>query len=122
MTPLTLTAEPLDGQRSRHSRPGSACVSRDPKSKPAHCTVTDAHQTLNMSNGALFGAPIPSQYEAVGQELQSAVEQAVTESEENGMNRRGKEVTPWLLARVAELTRGKSLASSEFLTGMVNMR
>lgn len=28
------------------------------------------------------------------------------------MNKRGKEVTPWLLARVAELTKGDSMSSN----------
>lgn len=66
-----------------------------------------------MTNGVLFGAPIPESYTAVGKELQEAVEQAVQESQENGIDRRGKEVTPWLLERVRKLTSGKSLASSK---------
>jgi len=66
-----------------------------------------------MTSGVLFGVPIPASYAAVGKELQEAVEQAVKESQENGIDRRGKEVTPWLLERVRELTSGKSLASSE---------
>jgi pseudouridine-5'-phosphate glycosidase/pseudouridine kinase len=66
-----------------------------------------------MSTGALFGVPIPMEYEAVGEELQASVEQAVQEAEENGMSRRGKEATPWLLKRVGELTKGKSLLSSK---------
>ena len=69
-----------------------------------------------MTNGVLFGAPIPESYTAVGKELQEAVERAVRESQENGINKRGKEVTPWLLERVRELTSGKSLASSECIT------
>ncbi|KAH7925213.1 hypothetical protein BV22DRAFT_1195370 [Leucogyrophana mollusca] len=70
------------------------------------------HWQLGMSNGALFGVPIPEQYEEVGTVLQEAVEQAVRESEELGVSTRGKEVTPWLLKRVGELTQGKSLASN----------
>jgi pseudouridine-5'-phosphate glycosidase len=66
-----------------------------------------------MSNGALIGVPIPEEYEAVGEVLQSFVEQAVREAEENGVSKRGKEATPWLLKRVGELSQGKSLASSE---------
>ena len=65
-----------------------------------------------MKNGVLFGVPIPEQYQAIGEKLQEAVEQAVRESEENGVSKLGKEVTPWLLKRVGELTAGKSLASS----------
>lgn len=68
---------------------------------------------LGLTSGVLFGVPIPASYAAVGKELQEAVEQAVKESQENGIDRRGKEVTPWLLERVRELTSGKSLASSE---------
>ena len=60
----------------------------------------------------LFAAPIPSQYADRGREIQAAVDQAVRESEENGMSKRGKEVTPWLLARVSELTSGKSVENS----------
>jgi len=67
---------------------------------------------LGMTNGVLFGAPIPESYTTVGKELQEAVERAIRESQENGMDRRGKEVTPWLLKRVGELTSGKSLASN----------
>ena len=74
---------------------------------------------LGMTNGVLFGAPIPSSYASVGKELQEAVERAVQESQENGIDKRGKEVTPWLLERVRELTSGKSLASSECVSGML---
>ena len=66
-----------------------------------------------MSNGALFGVPIPETYETVGATLQASVEQAVREAEENGVSKRGKEATPWLLKRIGELTSGKSLQSSK---------
>jgi pseudouridine-5'-phosphate glycosidase/pseudouridine kinase len=69
-----------------------------------------------MTNGVLFGAPIPEPYTTVGKELQEAVERAVRESQENGIDKRGKEVTPWLLKRVSELTSGRSLASSECIS------
>ena len=77
--------------------------------------VVDTHWQMGMNNGALFGVPIPQEYEAIGVELQASVEQAIQEAEELGMNKRGKEVTPWLLKRVGELTSGKSLDSSESL-------
>lgn len=68
---------------------------------------------LELPSSLLLGNPIPEAYHAVGEELQEAVLVAVAESVENGMSKRGKEVTPWLLQRVAELTKGKSLDSSE---------
>jgi len=61
----------------------------------------------------LFATPIPAEYEAQGAKIQKAVEQAVRESVEQGVDKRGKEVTPWLLKRVGELTQGKALESSK---------
>ncbi|KAI0788479.1 indigoidine synthase A-like protein [Abortiporus biennis] len=74
--------------------------------------ILHSQHQLKMSNGVLFGVPIPEQYEAIGQELQRAVETAVHEADENGVSKLGKLVTPWLLKRVGELTKGKSLASN----------
>ncbi|VDB99643.1 unnamed protein product [Peniophora sp. CBMAI 1063] len=68
--------------------------------------------TLGMGNGALFAVPIPEQYETSGEELQKLVLQAVAKSEENGMSKRGKEVTPWLLNEVRQLSGGKSLENN----------
>lgn len=65
-----------------------------------------------MENGALFAVPIPEEYEAIGKTIQKAVDQAVAESEENGISKQGKEATPWLLQRISELTGGDSLASN----------
>ncbi|GAA5869998.1 hypothetical protein JCM16303_001866 [Sporobolomyces ruberrimus] len=70
---------------------------------------------LELPSSLLLGNPIPEGYHAVGEELQKAVVIAVAESVENGMSKRGKEVTPWLLQRVAELTQGKSLDSNKEL-------
>jgi pseudouridylate synthase / pseudouridine kinase len=65
-----------------------------------------------MPHGALLAVPIPKQYEVIGAALQDAVEMAVKESQANGISERGKEVTPWLLRRVEELTQGRSLQSN----------
>ncbi|KDN53339.1 hypothetical protein K437DRAFT_253033 [Tilletiaria anomala UBC 951] len=59
---------------------------------------------LGLSSGLVFGVPIPTEYDPAGQAIQSAVEQAVKESIELGIDKRGKQVTPWLLKRVKELS------------------
>ncbi|KAI6153632.1 indigoidine synthase A-like protein [Pisolithus tinctorius] len=74
--------------------------------------VLHTHRQLGMTNGALFAVPIPERYEADGAVIQEAVELAVRESEEFGISKLGKEVTPWLLKRVGELTQGRSLESN----------
>lgn len=65
-----------------------------------------------MDNGALIAVPIPEEYSEKGEAIQKAVDQAVLESEENGMSKRGKDVTPWLLSRVAQLTKDDSIDSN----------
>ncbi|EKM83921.1 hypothetical protein AGABI1DRAFT_110531 [Agaricus bisporus var. burnettii JB137-S8] len=67
---------------------------------------------LRLQNGAIFAVPIPQEYEAKGEMIQGLVNQAIAESEANGMSKRGKDVTPWLLARVVELTKGESMESN----------
>lgn len=75
-------------------------------------SVTGVQERLGMKNGVLFAAPIPERYHSIGETIQKAVEIAVQEAEQNGMSKRGKEVTPWILKRVGELSEGKSLPSS----------
>ncbi|KAJ3883357.1 indigoidine synthase A-like protein [Lentinula edodes] len=74
--------------------------------------ILHTQSQLRMNNGALFAVPIPGKFEAAGAEIQLAVDQAVAESEANGISKRGKEATPWLLKRVSELSKGSSLASN----------
>lgn len=75
--------------------------------------MVDTSLSLPTPQAQLFACPIPSEYHAQGKVIQKAVEQAVRESREQGVDKRGKEVTPWLLKRVGELTQGKALQSSE---------
>jgi len=74
--------------------------------------TTDHGVGLGMTNGYFFGVPIPEAYETLGAELQLSVEEAIKESEENGISKSGKDATPWLLNRIYELTDGRSLDSS----------
>jgi pseudouridylate synthase / pseudouridine kinase len=74
--------------------------------------VADAQWSLGLSNGALIAVPIPPEFEEEGVKIQHAVDQAVSDAEVNGMSKSGKDVTPWLLNRVKELTKGKSLENN----------
>ena len=69
-----------------------------------------AQQELGMKGGMLVTNPIPQQYAMDKAVIDAAIEQAVAESKEQGSH--GKETTPFLLARVVELTGGDSLESN----------
>ncbi|WWD16726.1 hypothetical protein CI109_101157 [Kwoniella shandongensis] len=90
--------------------PSSGCQSpwRVPDASSA-ASLIHTSLTLPTPLSTLLAVPIPSEHTEAGAAVQSSVEQAVRESIEQGVDKRGKEVTPWLLKRVGELTKGKAL-------------
>ena len=66
--------------------------------------------TLGLKGGMLVTNPIPEEYAMPSDVINAAIEQALRECTEQGIH--GKETTPFLLARVAELTGGDSLDSN----------
>ena len=65
---------------------------------------------LGLNGGMLVTNPIPEEYAMPLDVINAAIDQAVAESVEKGIH--GKATTPFLLARVAEITGGDSLASN----------
>lgn len=63
-----------------------------------------------LEGGMVIANPIPEQFAMPEAKINAAIEQAVQESVEQGIH--GKDSTPFLLARVAELTGGDSLHSN----------
>ncbi len=69
-----------------------------------------AQGELGFAGGMLVTNPIPEEYSMPKDVIDAAIDRAIHECEEKGI--RGKDTTPFLLARVAELTGGDSLASN----------
>ncbi len=65
---------------------------------------------MELKGGMLVANPIPEEYAMPLDVINNAIDTAIKEAEEKGI--KGKETTPFLLARVAELTGGDSLASN----------
>ncbi len=65
---------------------------------------------LGLKSGMLVTNPIPVEFAMPADTINAAIDQAIAECEAKGIH--GKETTPFLLARVAELTGGDSLASN----------
>ena len=72
--------------------------------------IFKAQHALGMKGGMLVANPIPEEYAMPLDTINAAIDQAISECNEKGIH--GKETTPFLLARVAELTGGDSLASN----------
>ena len=69
-----------------------------------------AQHALGFKGGMLVANPIPEEFAMPKAVIDAAIDQAIAECNEKGI--KGKETTPFLLARVAELTGGDSLASN----------
>ncbi|CAH0526140.1 pseudouridine-5'-phosphate glycosidase [Vibrio hippocampi] len=65
---------------------------------------------MGLNGGAVIANPIPEAYAMPVETITQVIEQALAEAEEQGIA--GKESTPFLLARVCELTGGNSLDSN----------
>ena len=69
-----------------------------------------ASNEMGLKSGMLVTNPIPEEYAMPLDTINAAIDQAIAECKAKGIH--GKETTPFLLARVAEITGGDSLASN----------
>uniref|UniRef100_A0A8C9S3N5 Zgc:136858 n=1 Tax=Scleropages formosus TaxID=113540 RepID=A0A8C9S3N5_SCLFO len=65
---------------------------------------------LGLQSGLLVAVPIPEEHAAHGEEIEEAIQAAVAEA--SAMSLQGKDVTPFILQRVNELTQGRSLQAN----------
>jgi pseudouridine-5'-phosphate glycosidase len=65
---------------------------------------------IDLQSGILISVPIPENAAANGEFVEQAIQKALDESTEQKI--RGRDVTPFILKRVAKLTEGQSLASN----------
>ena len=73
-------------------------------------SVFKAGHDMGLKGGMLVTNPIPEEYAMPLDTINAAIDQAIAECKDKGIH--GKATTPFLLARVAELTGGDSLASN----------
>ena len=72
--------------------------------------VFRASRTLGLRGGMLVTNPIPEEYSMDPAVINAAIDEALAQCKALGIH--GKETTPFLLAKVKELTGGDSLASN----------
>lgn len=65
------------------------------------------NEQLNLNCGIVVGVPVPQQYQMEKSVIDDAISAALQKAEQQKVS--GKEITPFLLAEVAELTAGHSL-------------
>ena len=65
---------------------------------------------MNLKGGVVIANPIPTEFQLDYDSINEIINNAILESKDKGI--KGKEITPFLLAKVKELTHGKSLEAN----------
>jgi len=73
-------------------------------------SIWQAKRGMGLAGGALVANPIPEEFSMDKAVIDKAIDQALAECEERSIH--GKETTPFLLARIAEITGNDSLDSN----------
>lgn len=72
--------------------------------------IFKAKQEMGLGGGMLVTNPIPEEYSMDPERINKAIDEAVAEANRLGIH--GKETTPFLLAKIKDITGGDSLASN----------
>lgn len=75
--------------------------------------IMRAAQALNAQHGILVTVPVPAADELDSAIAEQAIEQATREADEQGIH--GKQLTPFVLGRIVELTNGQSMTANQAL-------
>ena len=76
-------------------------------------TRVDAQDFFKPASGFHFANPIPEEFSLPKSEIDKAIDQAVQEAADQGFH--GHSNTPFILARIKELTKGNSTAANRAL-------
>ena len=72
--------------------------------------IVKAKREFGLNGGVLITNPIPEEYSYDPEEINKVINEAIVEMDKKGI--KGKECTPFLLAKIAEMTDGKSLEAN----------
>jgi pseudouridine-5'-phosphate glycosidase len=72
--------------------------------------IINTKRALGLEGGVLIANPIPEEYALDFDEMERVINAALAEADEKGV--RGKEITPFLLAKIKQITKGVSFASN----------
>jgi pseudouridine-5'-phosphate glycosidase len=91
------------GIKAPHSVPDEA----------AAAALVETHLGLGLGSSMLVCVPVPADVAIPAAEAAEAIDQAIVDAEAAGIH--GPDLTPWLLARIAEVTGGRSVLANTAL-------
>lgn len=106
---------PILGWRTRHlagffSRESGRTVAAEVDGPEAAAGLALRHWQLGLDSGLVVAVPVPETAALAPVEADRVIAQSVADAQQQGIH--GPASTPWLLARVAELTDGRSIVAN----------
>jgi pseudouridine-5'-phosphate glycosidase/pseudouridine kinase len=75
--------------------------------------LLDAQHALQIQSGLLFANPVPTEWAIAKEEMDVVIAEALRQAEASSIT--GKDNTPFILAKIKELTKGKSIPANRAL-------
>ncbi|HSK71523.1 MAG TPA: pseudouridine-5'-phosphate glycosidase [Pyrinomonadaceae bacterium] len=107
---ITVLGWQCDEMPAFYSRKSGLPVDERVETPEEAAQIVRARDELNLKNAVLLTVPVPEEFEIEAAELETILAKSL-ESAEN-QNIKGKEITPFLLAQMAEKSAGKTLRAN----------
>ncbi|HET9083041.1 MAG TPA: pseudouridine-5'-phosphate glycosidase [Candidatus Limnocylindrales bacterium] len=107
---VSVGQDEVPGFFARSSGVKAAAVADD---VAAAARIVATHLGMGLGSGALVCVPVPADVALPHEVARDAIARAIADAEAEGVV--GPAVTPWLLARIAEITDGRSVAANTAL-------
>lgn len=104
---VTFGADEFPAFYSRRSGFAAECRIDDAKDV---AEMLQAKEALGLRGGMLIACPVPEEDEIPYEKMDGVIKEALAECEKQGV--KGKRITPFLLSKVKDLTRGSSLEAN----------
>jgi len=107
---VTILGWKCDELPAFYSRKSGLTVDEKVETAGETAKIIRARDKLKLQNAILLTVPVPAEFEIERGELEKILAEALTLADENKIS--GKEITPFLLTRMAEKSAGKTLAAN----------
>ncbi len=107
---VTVIGWQCDEMPAFYSRRSGLSVDEKIETAQEAAEIVKARDELNLKNSILLTVPIPAEFEIDLNELENILAESLKLADEQNIN--GKEITPFLLAQMAEKSGGKTLAAN----------
>ena len=107
---ITVLGWQCDEMPAFYSRSSGLYVDERVDNAAEAAAVAMARDECELTNSVLVTVPVPAEFEIDRQRLEAILSKALESADESGI--RGKEITPFLLARMADESGGETLAAN----------